>query len=300
MAVPSQQELHLPILQTVMDAEDDVVSLQQIKSALLQRFSLDGKDLAERVPSGQNRFTNRVSWAVSYLKQAGLLKAPSRAHFQITEHGLQILKTQVGDIGIRQLKDLIDPGGDQIPPKGEDVAVVEDTNGVTPDEQMAALHVEMNEKLADELLDSVRNVPPDQFERLMVRLLEKMGYGKGQRVGSVGDGGIDGIIDQDLLGLEKVYIQAKRWQDRVGEPEIRNFSGSLQAKGASKGVFITTSTFGPKARETANRISAGNQFIRLIDGKELSRLMIGCDVGVVTETTYDVKKLDENYLVGEL
>ena len=300
MAVPSQQELHRSILQTVMEAEDDVVSLQQIKSALLQRFSLDGKDLAERVPSGQNRFTNRVSWAVSYLKQAGLLKAPSRAHFQITEHGLQILKTQVGDIGIRQLKDLIDPGGDQIPPKGEDVAVVEDTSGVTPDEQMAALHVEMNEKLADELLDSVRNVPPDRFERLMVRLLKKMGYGRGQTIGRPGDEGIDGIINQDLLGLEKVYIQAKRWQNRVGEPEIRNFSGSLQAKGASKGVFITTSTFGPKAWETANRISAGNQFIRLIDGKELSRLMIGCDVGFVTETTYDVKKLDENYLVGEL
>ncbi len=161
------------------------------------------------------------------MKQAGLLKAPSRAHFQITEHGLQILKTQVGDIGIIQLKDLIDPEGDQIPLKGEDVAVVEDTNGVTPDEQMAVLHVEMNEKLADELLDSVRNVPPDRFERLMVRLLEKMGYRRGQIIGRPGDEGIDGIIDQDLLGLEKVYIQAKRWQNRVGGPEIRNFSGSL-------------------------------------------------------------------------
>ena len=144
------------------------------------------------------------------------------------------------------------------------------------------------------------NVPPDRFERLMVRLLEKMGYGRGQIIGRPGDEGIDCIINQDLLGLEKVYIQAKRWQNRVGGPEIRNFSGSLQAKGASKGVFITTSTFAPKAWETANRISAGNQCIRLIDGKELSRLMIGCDVGVVTETTYDVKKLDENYLVGEL
>ena len=127
-----------------------------------------------------------------------------------------------------------------------------------------------------------------------------MGYGEGQRVGRTGDEGIDGIIDQDLLGLEQVYIQAKRWQGGVGEPEIRNFSGSLQAKGASKGVFITTSTFAPKARKTADRISAGNQFIRLIDGAELSRLMIRYDVGVVTETTYDVKKLDENYLVGEL
>ena len=300
MAVPSQQELHRPILETINGAEDDVVSVQQIRSALIQRFSLDDQDLTERVPSGQNRFNNRVYWAVSYLKRAGLLKAPSRACFQITEHGLKILAAHLGDIGIGQLKGLIDSGGQRTLTNGEDSAETEDTIGITPDEQMAALHGELNDKLADELLDSLRNVTPDRFERLMVSLLEKMGYGEGQIVGGSGDGGIDGIINQDLLGLEKVYIQAKRWQYGVGEPEIRNFSGSLQARGASKGVFITTSTFVPKARETADRISAGNQFIRLIDGAELSRLMIKHNVGVVTDTTYDVKKLDENYLVGEL
>ena len=300
MAVPSQQELHRPILETINGAEDDVVSVQQIRSALIQRFSLDDQDLTERVPSGQNRFNNRVYWAVSYLKRACLVKAPSRACFQITEHGLKILETHLGDIGIGQLKGLIDSGGQRTLTNGEDSAETEDTIGITPDEQMAALHGELNDKLADELLDSLRNVTPDRFERLMVSLLEKMGYGEGQIVGGSGDGGIDGIINQDLLGLEKVYIQAKRWQYGVGEPEIRNFSGSLQARGASKGVFITTSTFVPKARETADRISAGNQFIRLIDGAELSRLMIKHNVGVVTDTTYDVKKLDENYLVGEL
>ena len=129
----------------------------------------------------------------------------------------------------------------------------------------------------------------------MVRLFEKMGYGEGQRVGRSGDEGIDGVMNQDLLGLERVYIQAKRWKGQVGEPEISNFSGSRQAKGASKGVFITTLAFGLKAMETAERISAGNQFIRLIGGRELTCLMISHGVGVFTETTYHVKKLDENY-----
>ena len=195
---------------------------------------------------------------------------------------------------------LIDSRRQQALPESEDVSEATDIAGVTPDEQAAVLHGELNDQLADELLNGVRSVTPDRFEQLMVRLLEKMGYGEGKNVGRVGDEGIDGIINQDVLGLEKVYVQAKRWENRVGEPEIRNFSGSLQAKGASKGVFITTSTFGPKARETAERISAGNQFIRLIDGGELARLMIGHDVGVFTETTYYVKKLDENYLAGEL
>ena len=300
MAVPTQQDLHRPILEIVSGANDDVVPLQQVKAALIERFSLDDKDLAERVSSGRKKFTIRANWAVSYLRRAGLLTSPSRACFRMTEHGLKILETQQGDIGTTQLKSLIDAQGQHRQENTEDTVESLEPNGVTPDEQIESLHAEMNDRLAEELLENVRNVLPHQFERLMVSLLEKMGYGKGRAVGQSGDGGIDGIIHQDPLGLEKVYIQAKRWQSIVGEPEIRNFSGSLQAKGASKGVFITTSNFVPKALETADRISAGTQFLRLIDGTELSRLMITYDVGVVTETTYDVKKLDENYFVEEL
>ena len=122
-----------------------------------------------------------------------------------------------------------------------------------------------------------------------------MRYGTGEAVGGSGDGGIDGVINQDPLGLEKVYLQAKRWANQVGEPEIRNFSGSLDARGAAKGVFITTSNFSGTARQTAETISAGSKFIRLIDGSELARLMIEHGVGVVTEFTYKLKKLDENY-----
>ena len=300
MAVPTQQQLHRPILEIVSGVRGHAVSLQEVRNALIHRFSLDDIALEERVPSGQNRFSNRVYWAVSYLKRAGMLEAPSPAHFLMTKQGYSTLETHFGDIEIKLLKDLIESRRQQPPGGGESVPETTDSAGVTPDEQIAVLHGELNDKLADELLDNIRSVPPVRFEQLMVKLLEKMGYGEGQQVGRSGDEGIDGVMNQDLLGLEKVYIQAKRWGDRVGEPEIRNFSGSLQAKGADKGVFITTSTFGTKARETANRISAGNQFIRLIDGVELARLMIRHDVGVFTETTYHVKKLDENYLAGEL
>ena len=127
-----------------------------------------------------------------------------------------------------------------------------------------------------------------------------MGYGEGVTVGRSGDGGIDGIINQDALGLEKVYVQAKRWASQVGEPEIRNFSGSLDPHGATKGVFITTSTFSSTARQTAQTISAGSKFIRLVDGNELAQLMIRHGVGVVTEYTYEIKKLDENYFAEDV
>ena len=210
-----------------------------------------------------------------------------------------MLVTRQGDLGVSLLKGLMATRENQGPPESQDV-VVDTDNGVTPDERMGAIYEELNDKLADDLLDSVHRVPPDRFERLVVRLLEKMGYGEGRVVGQSGDGGIDGIINQDQLGLEKVYIQAKRWKSPVGAPEIYSFSGSLSAIGASKGVFITTSAFGQNARQVATNISAGNQLIRLIDGEELAQLMIRYDVGVVTETTYQIKKLDENYLSEEL
>ncbi len=299
MAVPSQQQFHRPILEMANDAHGDGISLQQVFAALIKLFSPDDNDLAEMISSGQKRFTNRARWAVFYLKKSGLLESPSRARFRITEQGREMLVTRQGDLGVSLLKGLMATRENQGPPEFQDV-VVDTDNGVTPDERMGAIYEELNDKLADDLLDSVHRVPPDRFERLVVRLLEKMGYGEGKVVGRSGDGGIDGIINQDQLGLEKVYIQAKRWRNQVGAPEIFSFSGSLSAQGASKGVFITTSSFGQNARQIATNISAGNQLIRLIDGEELAQLMIRYDVGVFTETTYHIKKLDENYLSEEL
>ena len=167
----------------------------------------------------------------------------------------------------------------------------------SPEEQLDLLARQLTEQLVDEILTNLKSMHPTDFERLVNRLLNRIGYGEIDREqGHSGDEGIDGILSQDLLGLEKVYVQAKRYSsNQVGEPEIRNFSGSLDPHGATKGVFITTSTFSSTARQTAENISRGGKFIRLIDGGELAELMITHGVGVVTEITYEVKKLDANY-----
>ncbi len=309
MPVPTQGQLHRPTLE-IMNAMQRVATVHEIREALLERFPLTQEELAERVPSGQQtRFENRSSWAISSLKRAGLLHSPSRGRFRITDEGSRFLLEQSGDI-TEELRRLIrvtwQQKTDSEASSGTVVPIFTKThtwdNGSgdvsqtsAPDEQIDSLYRELSDTLAEELLESVKEVSPLRFERLVVSLLERMGYGEGRSVGGSGDGGIDGIINQDPLGLEKVYIQAKRWQSQVGEPEIRNFSGSLEAKGANKGVFITTSAFSKSARQTAQYISAGSKFIRLIDGAELARLMIDHSVGVITETIYEVKKLDENY-----
>ena len=293
MAVPTQQQLYRPLLEFVAQDRGDVVSIRQVRNELAHHFSLNEDELAETVPSGQNRFTNRIYWAVHTLKRHGLLGGTASDGFQVTREGRQALATHKGDIYVNYEKGLIGQPSDVKP--GDVADPVEESTSVTPDEQMGDLYGRLEEKLADEVLERVGSVHPGQFESLVVALLKVMGYGDGRVVGGSRDGGIDGIINQDQLGLEKVYVQAKRWQSPVGEPEIRNFSGSLSAQGARKGVFITTSSFASNARVTATNISAGNQFIRLIDGQELARLMIEFNVGVVTQKTYEVKKLDENF-----
>lgn len=314
MPVPSQKLLHRPILEMLNDAGEGILLLRDVKDALVQNFSLSEAELQERTPSGQQtRFDNRVYWAVSYLRRAGLLHSPSRASFQITEQGREILRTLTGVIEPSLLNRLIESMRDQEDSEVESVDVTDSDSGVpvlteaadpssddvTPDEQMAELAQQMQKILAEDLLERMKITSPSHFENLVVELLEKMDYGKGESVGGVADGGIDGVINQDALGLEKIYVQAKRWQNTVGEPEIRNFSGSLSANGANKGVFITTSRFSATARQTASNVSLGPMFIRLIDGIELAKLMVAHDVGVMTETTYRVKKLDENYFVDD-
>lgn len=290
MAIPTQQQLYRPLLAFVAQGR---LSFRDVKDKLADHFSLNEDELAEKVPSGVYRFTNRIWWAVHTLKRHGLLEGTASDGFQVTQEGRQALATHKGEIYVNYTKGLRDKGSE--PVVGEVDDAVEESTGVTPDEQMGELYGRLEDKLADEVLERVSSIHHSQFESLVVDLLKAMGYGDGKPVGGSRDGGIDGIINQDQLGLEKVYVQAKRWQNSVGEPEIRNFSGSLSARGARKGVFITTSTFASNARETAKNISAGNQFIRLIDGQELARLMIDFNVGVVTQRTYEVKKLDENF-----
>ena len=294
MAVPTLDELHRPVLQFVCEAKERL-SRKQILQEMIAAFSLTEVDTREMVPSGsQTRIENRTNWAITDLKKAGLLDNPQRNQWQITESGRRYLESHQGIIRLFQLETLwsestIDREAPGILPSN--------ASEITPDEMMASGFVQQRIQLAEEVLDNVKSVSAESFERLVNRLLHQMGYGEiVTETGRSGDQGIDGILNQDKLGLEKVYVQAKRYTaGQVGEPEIRNFSGSLVAMGARKGVFITTSTFSSSASETAKAISMGNQFIRLIGGRELAQLLIEHGVGVVTETTYEVKKLDANY-----
>ncbi len=299
MTVPTLDELHRPVLE-ITGSADQRLTRKQILEELISVFSLTDSDIQEMVPSGaQSRIENRTNWAMTDLKKAGLIDNPQRNQWEITSDGRSYLGGHPGTIKFAELQSLWS--------ESSEIEKVEASSSVdistnTPDEIMDRSFQLLQSQLTDEVLDSVKGVSPESFERLVNRLLAHMGYGEIDReTGHSGDQGIDGILNQDTLGLEKVYVQAKRYTTgQVGEPDIRNFSGSLVAKGATKGVFITTTSFGTSARQTAQTISMGNQFIRLIDGKELAELMITHGVGVVTEITYEVKKLDANYFASEL
>ena len=313
MAVPTQKQLHRPILE-IIDQRKSVVSRMQVGQALAVRFALNETDLQDMVPSGtQTRFDNRVYWALSYLKRAGLIHAEAPGRFTITHSGSELLDKQTGDVEAKYLRDLIDkkqkqpvpeidetlqaPASDETPAIEESVLV--DPDDATPDEQIALTYTQLVEKLTDDLLDNVIGMTSERFEYLSLDLLEKMGYGKPAHTGGVSDGGVDGVITEDLLGLGKICIQSKQWNGTaVGAKEIRDFAGSLDMEGATKGVFITTSHFTASARQTARVISGGAKFIRLIDRDELLQLLIEHEVGV--RTSFVVKTLDENYFAEDV
>ena len=316
MAVPSESQLYRPILEIAAES-GEVFRKKDFLAPLTERFSLTNSDLQERIATGLTRIMDRTDWATKHLTYAGLLNRPTRGRFQISPQGRDFLKTHQGEIRRATLRRLeherkqqqdIEDSNQQVAPAPPTATATLDTDpdderhheaDATLDEQIAETYHQLQIDLTNEMLDALKGVDPYQFERIVLDLLEKMGYGEVERDkwgGRGGDGGIDGVINQDPLGLEKVYVQAKRWQNTVGDSEIRDFSGSLVTRGASKGVFITTSDFSGAARQTEQNISKGNQqLIRLINGQELSRLMVEHGVGVVTENTYEVKKLDENY-----
>lgn len=301
MSVPTISKLQRPILEILSSAEEGLPD-RDIIELVSARLNLTEEERQETIPSGEPRIKNRVGWATYELKDAGLLDYPSSGGLrEITPQGREFLDTHKGEITaaiLRQLSTNRKQAEDnETEATGDDIGSGVDA---TPEELMEQSDQQLRAKLAAELLENIKKLTPSRFEQLVVNLLEEMGYGEGQAVGRSGDGGIDGIINQDPLGLEKVYIQAKRWSNQVGEPEVRNFSGSLDAKGAAKGVFITNSTFSNTAKETARNISAGNKLICLINGQELVKLMIQHGVGVVTESTYEVKKMDENYFAEDV
>jgi len=303
MAVPDYQTLMLPVLKCIADGEEH--SMKEVYQKTAEMFQLSEEDKAERLPSrGQSTFENRVGWAKTYLKKSGLLSSPRRGVILITDRGKGILQNNPGKINkkfLEQFKEFREYQGVH-PNKSNTVAEKNtDSSELTPEEILGNSYQDLRNQLAYDLLEQVMQCSPNFFENLVVDLLVSMGYGgsradAGQAVGKSGDDGIDGIIKEDKLGLDVVNIQAKRWQNTVGRPEIQAFVGSLAGNRAKKGVFITTSKFSREAHEYVRRIE---QKVVLIDGERLAQLMIDYDIGVSKKVQYVVKNIDIDYFESD-
>ena len=303
MPVPDYQSLMIHTLSASADGE---VRIGDAVERLADQLGLTPDERAELLPSGkQTLFANRVHWAKTYLSKAGLIELTRRGYFRITDRGRQVLASHPPRIDnsflnqfveFRQFKERSAQGSDQQKTQTQELL---EKSHETPDEVMRAAHKQINAALAQELLDRIYSSPPVFFERLIISLLLTMGYGgsetdAGRALGRSGDDGVDGVIDQDALGLDRVYIQAKRYAEgnNIGAGAIRDFFGSLDRHKAAKGLFVTTSSFSSSARETAEFLS---KRIVLIDGQQLATLMIRHDVGCRVEDVLHIKKIDEDF-----
>jgi restriction system protein len=300
MTIPDFQTIMLPLLKYAGDGQEK--SLRDAYDNLAITFSLTEEERKELLPSGrQSTFENRVSWASTHLKKASLLSSPKRGHFQITQRGIDVLKknsTRIDLKFLRRYPEFVEfrTGRNK---QGGKATELNDDQEVTPEEAIEASYLKLRDELADELLEIIKTCSPSFFEQLVVDLLVTMGYGgtrkdAGMAIGRSGDGGIDGIIKEDRLGLDEIYIQAKRWEGTVSRPEIQKFAGALLGQQARRGVFITTSDFSKAAHDYADAIDSK---IVLIDGETLTQLMIDYDLGVNPVATYPLKRVDLDYFV---
>lgn len=285
----------LPLLR--LGADGEPFTQKQAVATLADEMGLSDADRSELLSSGQTRIFNRVAWARTCLKAAGLLASPSRGVSVITDRGRGVLAEPPARIDIKFLDRFPEFVEFRRPKAKAEATAADDQSGGTPEEAFESSYQTYRDSLASEVLERVRAVSPAFFERLVVDLLVRMGYGgsrldAGQAIGQSGDGGIDGIIKEDKLGLDTVCVQAKRWQAPVGRPVVQAFAGSLEGRRARKGVLLTTSTFTRDAEEYVNAIE---KRIVLIDGETLSRLMIDHGVGVDEIATYRLSRVDEEY-----
>jgi len=303
MAIPDYQTLMLPFLKLLADGAEH--TLPEITESLSREFNLTEAERSELLPSGnQEIMRNRVGWARTYLKKALLLEAPRRAVFQITARGQQVLSENPEKITARYLKRFEEfCEFHSSSSSTEDTAAIDDVdNSQTPTEAIEAAHKTLNNDLASEVLGAIKSQSPQFFEHLVVKLMQAMGYGgwsheSGQATQYTSDGGIDGIINEDPLGLETIYLQAKRYSENaIGRPDIQAFVGALEMKRARKGVFITTSRFSKDALEY---ISLIEKKVVLIDGKQLADLMIKHNLGVSVKQTFQVKTIDTDYFIED-
>jgi restriction system protein len=303
--IPDFQKVMLPLLKKIKDGKD--YKVEEIVNLMAKEFNVTDEERKELLPSGQTFvFGNRVGWARTYMKKAGLIDSPKRGYLKITEEGLQALKQKPAEINIAYLKQF--PGflafhnikKENIQNNSDlDEIQAEAVVAQTPEELLETSYQSIRKELGQDILDKIFDLSPAFFERLVVELLVKMGYGgsmkdAGKAVGKTGDEGIDGVIKEDKLGLDIIYIQAKRWQSGnvVGRPEIHKFIGALVGQGAKKGIFITTSSF---TKDALNFVPRNETKIVLIDGIQLSQLMIDYNLGVTLQHSYEIKKIDTDY-----
>jgi len=299
MTVPTYQDFLLPLLEVASDEQEHLLS--QTIEFLANRFKLNEEEKKELLPSArQTKLANRIGWAITYLRKAKLLGSKKRGTFYISLRGKEVLKSNPKYIDRRFLEKFIEfqefqsiKSNDD---KKTDIALIEDIDQ-TPEETFETSYQKLKKELGESLLEQIKSCSPKFFEKLVVDLLLSMGYGgsrkdAGEAVGRSGDGGIDGIIKEDNLGLDLIYIQAKRWEASVGRPSVQAFAGSLEGMKARKGVMITTSQFTKEAKEYVKIIE---KRIILIDGEKLTQLMIDFGVGVSEIQTYTLKKVDSDY-----
>jgi restriction system protein len=311
MPIPDFQSCFRPMLALL--SQHGEMPNRDAAIALADQFQLTEEERRQLLPSGrQTVFHNRIGWARTYLKKAGLLSTPRRGVVDITGEGRKVLARAPALLNVRYLKDNYPAfrafhemsraegdgnGGEE--PSG--TAGVQNVDLVTPEERLEQSFARLRSELADELLERVQAGTWEFFEQLVVRLMVAMGYGgslkdAGQAIGRSGDEGIDGVIKEDRLGLDVIFLQAKKWSNPVGRPEVQKFVGALHGKQARKGVFITTSNFTKEAEEYARMVETK---LILINGKRLADLMVDFNVGVTTVATYDVKKVDSDFFGDE-
>ena len=300
MAIPDYQTIMLPLLRHLANQQER--SNQETHDALAAYFGLTEEERKALLSSGQQTvFANRVGWAKVYLKKAGLIESSRRGFHKITRRGVEVLKGDPQTINTQFLMQF--PEFEQFirPNKADYVTQKDFSEEKTPREHLEYGYQSIRRELSVETLKRVKACSADFFERLVVDLLVKMGYGgshqdAGESVGKSGDGGIDGIIKEDKLGLDAIFIQAKRWEASIGRPEVQKFAGALQGQRAKKGIFITTSDFTKEAQDYVRNID--NKIV-LIGGDQLATFMIDHDVGVMKEASYEIKKIDLDYFAGE-
>ena len=306
MPIPTHEDAMLPVLRTLADGQ--ALHRRVLADLMADHFELSDEERAAMLPSGkQPVIRSRTGWALSYLKQGGLVRTAKRGIYEITPRGREVLASNPSRLDNEYLERFLEfrefrargnaRNEDDSDPAAPHASTSSVAESAAPDEALDVAYSRLRATVEAELLDTVKSVAPAFFEQLVVDLLVRMGYGGSREeaaraVGRSGDGGIDGVIDEDRLGLDVIYVQAKRWDSTVGRPEIQKFAGALQGQRARKGAFITTSTFTREAEDYAQRIDSR---IVLINGRRLASLMFEYDVGVNLRSTYLVKSIDGDY-----